>query len=651
MSGKNYWALAFIAFFFTYFSLALGTGLAQETGSYAVAEVVWGEPGQPVEVGPGSLNVPLSIKIIYMREEALSYASLLLVLPKGLTGLDGSNYVQAYISSLQRGQAATVTFRVNVAEDVKLGVYDASLRFTGYLADGTVFSTSSAVKLPIKGEVRLVMERVETRLVAGMSNSISVVLKNGGSGAAKNVQLRVTAPSQVSLFKQTYEFGEIGSGESVSIPLSLYIAPSLGGLPLTLSFSVSYLDAYLNSRMQSFELGYVVGLPGTPNMIVGATSNTLTMLQVNSLGLVVSNVGTSPIRDLTLTLSVSPPLILIGSDGRFHVDSIAAGETVNIPVSFYVSETTAPSVQAVTSLTYVDESNQIRSESRTLMFFVSAVSKELLSPIVIRLSPTLLYSGTINNVTVYLQNTGTTTLKAITVETPQTTSQATWIQDSPLTLESLRPGEEHEFKTRLYITQGAPTSLPLTLRVTYFMQDNVPKQEERQIGVLVKGLVKFEVVDYSVLPERPSPGQVFSITAVVVNVGTSTAMSVSIRPGEVQGFRPFGQTRTFLGDVAVNTPSSVTISMTVLNTTRPGPIQIPLVITYRNQLGESFTESLTIPVVVGQPAQGGLRGGAVQTTAAQQPAFLQTSGWTGLMVAGALAAGLVVGLVLGRRKR
>ncbi|MEM0482015.1 MAG: cytosine permease [Nitrososphaerota archaeon] len=280
-----------------------------------------------------------------------------------------------------------------------------------------------------------------------------------------------------------------------------------------------------------------------------------------------------------------------------------------------------------------------------------AVSKELLSPIVLRLSPTLLYSGTINNVTVYLQNTGTTTIKAITVETPQTTSQATWIQDSPLTLESLGPGEEHEFKTRLYITQGAPSSLPLTLRVTYFMQDNVPKQEERQIGVIVKGLVKFEVVDYSVLPERPSPGQVFSITAVVVNVGTSTAMSVSIRPGEVQGFRPFGQTRTFLGDVAVNTPSSVTISMTVLNTTRPGPSQIPLVITYRNQLGESFTESLTIPVVVGQPAQGGFRGGAVQTTAAQQPALLQTSVWTGLMVAGALAAGLVVGLLVGRRKR
>ena len=118
---------------------------------------------------------------------------------------------------------------------------------------------------------------------------------------------------------------------------------------------------------------------------------------------------------------------------------------------------------------------------------------------------------------------------------------------------------------RLFIPSDSPTSIAIPLTITYYGQDNIQKTENRQVGVLVQGVITFELVSYTILPERPAPGQPFSVTVVLVNTGTVKAISTSVALTPDRQFRSFGQSRTFLGDVAVNTPTSVTFSLTLSN--------------------------------------------------------------------------------------
>jgi hypothetical protein len=99
-----------------------------------------------------------------------------------------------------------------------------------------------------------------------------------------------------------------------------------------------------------------------------------------------------------------------------------------------------------------------------------------------------------------------------------------------------------------------------------------------------------------------------------------------------------------LGDVAVNTPTSVTFSLTLGNVTQPGIVRLPLTVTYRDNLGASHTTELTVPVPVG-PAQ---QTRTLQTAAGQQPNQLPTAIVTSIVF---LAVGLAAGLFVGRRLR
>jgi hypothetical protein len=312
-------------------------------------------------------------------------------------------------------------------------------------------------------------------------------------------------------------------------------------------------------------------------------------------------------------------------------------------LSLYVSETAAPSAQFSVTLTYIDDSNQLRTETRALTLFITARSQELLSPIDVRLSPSELKSGIINNVTITLRNRGASALRAVSVSLTSSAS-ATWLEEGLVQVGDLTPGQETRLVNSLFIPSDSPTSIAIPLTITYYGQDNIQKTENRQVGALVRGVITFELVSYTILPERPTAGQPFSVTVVLVNTGTVKASSTSVTLTPDRQFRSFGQSRTFLGDVAVNTPTSVTFSLTLGNVTQPGIVRLPLTVTYRDNLGASHTTELTVPVPVGPAQQTRI----LQTAAGQQPNQLTTTIVTSIVF---LAVGLAAGLFVGRRLR
>ncbi len=626
---------------------------AQETGEFAILDIWWGDEAQKIEVGPGSINVPLTMKILYKGEDPLIYARIRMVLPEGITGVDGATTVSMYISpNINRGDVITVSFRLNIDKNLKTGTYPTFFVFQGFRAEADdkpeVFNSVTTIDLQIKGEVKIKAETTDSTLVAGSRNILPIIFRNTGTGLATKIKILVTASQQISVLVPEFEVESLGPGESITLSVPLYVSASLGGSSVSLSLTINYLDAYLNSRSLSMEIGLITSQPSTPSLLLEISPNELAMLTMNDVGLRISNLGGAAITDLSVTLTPSSPLILIGSDGKFSVGTLEAGKSIVLPLSLYVMETAAQSSQISVSLSYIDAANQLRTETRMLNIFITAEPKQLLSPIDIRINPKILYSGMINNVSVTVKNVGTSQLRAVTLTFPTSGSSITWLDEGAVSIDQLEPGNEHSFVCKVFVSSDAPSSLALTLSLNYYGSDNILKQEQRQVGVLVKGLIKFEVADFAVLPENPSIGQTFSVTLILVNTGTSKASSVAIQPSRIEGFRTFGQSRSFLGDVSINTPTSVTFSFSALNNTKPGINQIPFVLSFKDSLGETHTQELMIPVRI--VAQQSMQQTQVQTArGSEQTGLISPMTIILLTVIGAIC--VVVGFIIGRRTR
>ncbi|MEM2932145.1 MAG: hypothetical protein QXI61_04810 [Nitrososphaerota archaeon] len=626
---------------------------AQETGEFAILDIWWGDEAQKIEVGPGSINVPLTMKILYKGEDPLIYARIRMVLPEGITGVDGATTVSMYISpNINRGDVITVSFRLNIDKNLKTGTYPTFFVFQGFRAEADdkpeVFNSVTTIDLQIKGEVKIKAETTDSTLVAGSRNILPIIFRNTGTGLATKIKILVTASQQISVLVPEFEVESLGPGESITLSVPLYVSASLGGSSVSLSLTINYLDAYLNSRSLSTEIGLITSQPSTPSLLLEISPNELAMLTMNDVVLRISNLGGAAITDLSVTLTPSSPLILIGSDGKFSVGTLEAGKSIVLPLSLYVMETAAQSSQISVLLSYIDAANQLRTESRMLNIFITAEPKQLLSPIDIRINPKILYSGMINNVSVTVKNVGTSQLRAVTLTFPTSGSSITWLDEGAVSIDQLEPGNEHSFVCKVFVSSDAPSSLALTLSLNYYGSDNILKQEQRQVGVLVKGLIKFEVADFAVLPENPSIGQTFSVTLILVNTGTSKASSVAIQPSRIEGFRTFGQSRSFLGDVSINTPTSVTFSFSALNNTKPGINQIPFVLSFKDSLGETHTQELMIPVRI--VAQQSMQQTQVQTArGSEQTGLISPMTIILLTVIGAIC--VVVGFIIGRRTR
>lgn len=646
-------ALSIVLTFFLFILLSIAPINAQETGEFAILDIWWGDEAQKIEVGPGSINVPLTMKILYKGEDPLIYARIMMDLPEGITGIDGSRTVSMYTSSnIVRGDVMTVSFRLNIDENLKTGTYPVFFVFQGFRSEKDdkpdVFNSVTTLNLPVRGEVKIKAETTDSSLLAGSRNVVPIVLRNTGTGTATKIRMLVTASQQISVLTPEYEVESLRPGESITLSVPVYVSASLGGSLVSLSLIINYLDAYLNSKSLSTDLGFVVLHPSTPSIFVEISPNELVMSAVNNAGLRVSNVGGAGITDLSVTVTPSSPLVLIGSDGKFSVKSLDAGKSIVLPLNLYVMETTAQSSQVSISLSYIDSANQLRTETRNLNIFITAEPRQLISPIDVRVSPKILYSGMINNVSVTVRNVGASQLRAITLTFPTTSSSITWLDEGAVSIDQLEPGKEYSFISKVFVSSDAPSSLAIMLSLSYYGSDNVLKQEERQVGVLVKGLIKFEVADFTVLPESPAIGQTFSVTLILVNTGTSKASSVSIQPGRADGFRTFGQSRSFLGEIAVNTPTSVTFSFSATNNTRPGINQIPFVLSFKDSLGETHTQQLTIPVRI--LAQQNTQQIQTQTfRGSAQTSLYSTTTIILFIVIGAIGIG--VGLVIGRRTR
>jgi len=468
---------------------------------------------------------------------------------------------------------------------------------------------------------------------------LAVTLLYYGACSAFLVQGTLSLPpgfSDLSGGNASVAYGPpVSQGSFLTLSFPLKISPDVKPGPYT--FALRLLWNVTGGYALEQDLTFSLPLRGRPYLEVAASASSLIAGEVNHISLQVSNLGSGNASDLELFASPSPGLGLLSRLPL--IADLPSGALYRFNVSLYASSTLAGSVGSL-SLTfyYADAYGLRRSAQRLLFFYITGLPRT--SPLDVSVEPSVLNASSINSVTLTFANTAATNIYGLQASFSGVGGGLTWLSPSLFVSKALGPGERISVQGRLYVSPSAQSFASLQVSLTYYGADGLPYQEARSLGLLVRGLVNISGVDSTVLPTAPAPGDVFSITITLVNLGTTPALNVLVTPQPPQGIIIFGRRSIYLGDLPPRSPSTVTLTFQAKNDTLPGAYMLPVLISYQDNLGLSSTQRLSVDVTLVRPAPS--------TSTPQRPLGAGALPWLALVAVGAVS--LAAGYALGRRR-
>jgi hypothetical protein len=219
------------------------------------------------------------------------------------------------------------------------------------------------------------------------------------------------------------------------------------------------------------------------------------------------------------------------------------------------------------------------------------------SQLLVKIPSTELISGVIQNTSIDLFNNGITTLRNISVyvSIPQTDGAVLTMQ--PTQINEIPAKGSVYVKESTYILRNASQTFPVNITVNYY-NNSVLGQVSNQQMFLSSGIIDISPSSITVSPETPSPGSIFSASFVLTDVGTASASAVSATALPKSGISPFGSNTTFIGDMAIDSQTPVTLTLQASKTLAYGNYTIPVMITYLNALRQNMSTMIYIPIKI-----------------------------------------------------
>lgn len=110
------------------------------------------------------------------------------------------------------------------------------------------------------------------------------------------------------------------------------------------------------------------------------------------------------------------------------------------------------------------------------------------------------------------------------------------------------------------------------------------------------------ITGYTTDPDRPAPGESFTLSIHIANVGAGDVRRLLIRLGGEQGIEPFvpltASNVRFIPEVLSGASEEIPLSLLVDGAANGGTYPIEISFTYENVLGEEWSENETIGLVV-----------------------------------------------------
>ncbi len=591
---------------------------------FNIANVQWGTPGNPVDVGSGQQNVPLTVSLQYLFINTATSVAATLSLPQGFTdATTGSSTSTAYSSqNLPSGTVVPLTFYLNTASGVSVGSYIFTLTITWGVniaanpyappVSQSLVQNSQAV-VAIKGKAQLQFSSTQPVLTPGTVTRVPIMVSNTGTGRASNVSLSVSAsssafqPPSVSILNSIPQIAALSANSSTDSYVSIYAPSSTAGSSVTLSVTASYADAYGNPRSVTGQVGlYVTNVASLPVMI-RVESPSLTPGDVNNVTLIISNAGQQALKELEIAISI-PPSISVLSQFPAKLTDLQAGSSVQLSMPIFVSSAlSGVPITIPATITYTDAAGNTGTLTQNLGFYVP-VSQRFPENPNISLSgysydPPLIYPGTkVASLQVLLANSGTTPASGVNV-TLVPSNPVYAISEGSLTksLGALPIGQSVPLTFTLGIVNS---SAPINSTLTLSVRSSGTKPLTLSIPFTEQPKANFQILSVSAPQISVGDGS-DQITVTVRNAGRTAARftTFAMQPSNV--FQPSTQgtftttANAAVGDLAAGKTANLTIAVQVNPNVQAGTYPLTLIATW-SQLGatQQFTQAAKLAILV-----------------------------------------------------
>ncbi len=446
-----------------------------------------------------------------------------------------------------------------------------------------------------------------------------------------------------------YVTGNIASGTVLPLTFYLNIGPGVqvGSylFSMTITWGALVSGSVINSVSLVQQTTVTVNLFGRVRLFYQATPSVLTAGDITSVELSVTNAGTGGASQVSTSVSSSQSVSVLNSIPDISVLGSNASTSARLSVYAPPSSAGAPVTLTVTS-TYFDAYGIKQSFTQPIGFLIAPL--EAISPVNVSVTPLSLMAGRINNVTITLSNAGKSTIKSMSVAFSVVGTQATWLGSNVAQAVELQPGQALVVPDQVYVSPSTSGSITIQCSFSYTYRD-IPSQETRTVGLLSRGLVDISLTGSTVLPDPVGLGQIVSMTLTLTNLGTIAASGVTATAKLPQGFSAIGSGSDFIGDMAVDSPSTFTLSAYVSNSTSPGEHQIQVRLGYFDNLRTPLSKTLNLTVTVSASNRGTTGSGGPQGASGGP-----SGGGSALFVVGYAAVALVIlggGFLWVRRRR
>ncbi|MDW8043526.1 MAG: hypothetical protein RMJ30_04715 [Nitrososphaerota archaeon] len=617
----------------------------------SVLDAYWGRPGAKVDAGPGDRSMPLTVAVINARRETLISLVGELVLDRSpLRPSGGESGAFAYSSvPVRAGEITYLTFELDVDKRAAPGDYELYVWLGYQYVDARgEFATGRSLE---RVRVRLIDEPGKPELVdASWSGGLP---PEAGAAGRLVVSLRLPEPMAISDV-----VGELRLPGGLETPAGSRVAKSavgrLTGTLITLTFDLVSKTSAKSARVElslsySFEWGtkrtYVyafdVQLRGTVRLSFEVLPRELVAGTRNVLKVRVANDGTEEVSQLLLTFAAQPgsPIVVLRPSAVW-IDAVKLGEVVEVrdALEVYVSPGASPGAYALTlTAEYYDRTGvkRVRTESVGL---VVARPEELVFQVSVASSD--LRIGTTGDLRLVLRNVSEEPVGNVVVSLASSPPLAVMGGSDRQRVGSLKPGEAATLAFRIAASPTAQEGVyRVALTISYDDSRGRRLSESREIGLLVKGVVRLRVLNVESIPGL-GEGDSVVVAGELLNEGNVGVRNVWV---EAAGRDVTGSSSVFMGDVAPGEKKSFSVDLQLRGGFRAGQIAIRVV--YEDRFGDREVLEQLVEVKVPMPAA------AVQTATTPAPVRSeQPSGQTLLAIA-ALALSVLISIAVARRLR
>jgi hypothetical protein len=335
-------------------------------------------------------------------------------------------------------------------------------------------------------------------------------------------------------------------------------------------------------------------IPNPPSFQVATNSLTLCKGVVNYVPITVSNLGkfngSISMESLQLGISGSKSIVQV-ANGSTNILTVKPNSsvTVNMPVFVTLNSSTLISADIAVNYNYLNyySDSELRNVSFGTMYCPSQLS--------VSISPSVLTSGKIENATVVLKNKGNTTLGDISFKTSMSSQQGQVLTQQPVSIGSIPPFGTAKVNESLFINSTSQT-FPINVSASLYNGSKLVQILD-SVTVLSSGIINLTPTGTTVSPTAPTSGSIFSISFVLTNLGTTGAAAVTVTALPPSGITAFGSNSVFVGTIAVDSQTPVTLSLTSSGTSS-GVYSVPIKISYLNNLRQQINGTISVPVTI-----------------------------------------------------